>query len=328
VIDKYFLKNACEIEVINFGTRNGHGDETIEKLLRLENQSLAIRISRFDGEQDELKLQNSSVLLFDSPENFKASQSRINFQPGQLHRLHHLVYIHDATIEDLQIQFSEKHMIDNIDFLVNETRNSIEIATAFMFSFVACWKNQFKVVNRFTRQQNRWENSKFFVEKFSNFYNCPLKTNVAFPDFPQFVRALNYAGNNSRNHDNQSIMFFQGPLDFSLMNQSNSYVSSIDLLNICSPPGEVYGDYEKMFLPFDSLTWIAVAVTVIVGTTGILVIKMTAPEIQRVFFGSNNRSPLMNFIDVLLNGGQNTNLIENAPRVFLMTFIFWSLIFR
>jgi hypothetical protein len=238
-----------------------------------------------------------------------------------------LVYIHDATIEDLEIPFTIDHMIDNIDFLVNDTRNSIDIATAFIFSSDECYENQFEVVNRFT--SHRWESSKFFVEKFNNFYGCPLNNYI---EYPQFKEALNYESQTYEWNENitgtyKEIMFYQG-LNTHKMNQSNFYVTNINSLHIYTPPGEVYGDYEKMFLPFDTSTWIAIGITIVVAIAAILIIKIKPPEIQKIFFGSNNRSPLMNFVDILLNGGQNTNLIENAPRVFLMTFFFWSLIFR
>jgi hypothetical protein len=36
----------------------------------------------------------------------------------------------------------------------------------------------------------------------------------------------------------------------------------------------------------------------------------------------------MEFISIMINGSQTRNVIENVPRIFLLTFIFWSLIFR
>jgi hypothetical protein len=94
------------------------------------------------------------------------------------------------------------------------------------------------------------------------------------------------------------------------------------------PPGELYGDYEKMLLPFDLSTWIAISLSFFVSFFAILAIKWLSPNNQELYFGMNNRSPLMNFVSIMINGSQTNNLIENVPRIFLMTFMFWSLIFR
>jgi hypothetical protein len=153
MIDEYFAKYVYEIEIISFGTRHGQAEETIEKLLRFGIPSMPMRITRDARENpqlDEFKLNNSSILLFDSPENFKQMKNRIKFQHGYLVTHPHLVYFPNATIDDIQTPFNENSLIDNIDFLVNETHNSIELATAFLFTPDVCYKNQFKVINCFT----------------------------------------------------------------------------------------------------------------------------------------------------------------------------------
>jgi hypothetical protein len=108
----------------------------------------------------------------------------------------------------------------------------------------------------------------------------------------------------------------------------NYHTVDIQARKIYIPPGELYGEYEKMLLPFDTSTWIAIVMTIVMSILTILAIKLKDRLIQAVIFGRNNRSPLMNFINIVLNGGQHTTLMENVPRIFLMTLIFWSLIFR
>jgi hypothetical protein len=106
------------------------------------------------------------------------------------------------------------------------------------------------------------------------------------------------------------------------------YLVDIQPRKIYIPPGELYGDFEKMLLPFDTPTWIAIISLILVTIVAILIIKLKSPKLQEVIFGTNNRSPLMNFISIVLNGGQPNTMVENAPRILLMTFIFWTLIFR
>jgi hypothetical protein len=105
-------------------------------------------------------------------------------------------------------------------------------------------------------------------------------------------------------------------------------VFEIDAKKIFIPPGELYDDYEKMFLPFDDGAWIAIGVTVVGTLAAILVMKMFSWRVQGIIFGRNNRSPTMNFISILINGSQHTSLVENSSRLLLMTFMIWSLIIR
>jgi hypothetical protein len=331
IIDEYFAKNVHEIEVINFGVRNGRGDETIGRLLRLGNQRMPMKVIRDVGEQfesDEYKLNTSSIVLFDSPENFNRTQHRIVFQHGYLISHPHLVHIHNAEIEDIQVVAHKNYTIDKMIFLVHETLHSIQLATSYMFTPEACHENQFKVINRFTRGQKRWENSNFFVEKYRNFYKCQV-------DFPEptigLSRELNYSHTSnpidSRTLLNETITYYIQFLGNEMF-QVSSYVFHIESRKIVIPPGELYGDYEKMFFPFDNATWVAIGVTIFLAIFTILVVKLRPLKIQEIVFGRNNRSPLMNFISILINGSQHRTMVENGPRICLAIFLFWSLIFR
>jgi hypothetical protein len=325
VIDKYFAENVHEVEIISFGIKNGKAERTIEKILRLSIQSIPIRVTRNARENlqsDEYKLKNPSILLFDSPENFNQTQQRIVFQSGSTSHPH-LVYVPHATLNDVKVVSDKNHTIHKSIFLVNEMRESIELATAFMFTPDACYTNQFKVINRFT-PKNKWENSNFFVEKYSNFYGC----NVAEQN-EIFKKILNYTDwQYFKSLPENPIWIAFAPLHYTLFSTHDTYVVMFDSQKIYIPPGEVHGDYEKMFLPFDAFTWIAIGMTIFMPVSAILVIKWISPNNQEIYFGRNNRSPLMNFISILLNGSQARTVAGNAPRIFFLTFIFWSLIFR
>jgi hypothetical protein len=332
MIDEYFAKNVHEIEVINFGVRNGRGEETIERLLRLGNERMPMKVIRDASkhlESDEYKLNESSIALFDSPENFNQTQHRIVFQQDDLFSHPHLVHIQNAEIEDIQVVAHKNFTIDKTTFLVHETLHSIQLVTSFMFTPEACHKNQFKVINRFTRGERRWENSKFYVEKYRNFYGCQL---IEYPD-TTIVSLSGYLNYTSMPVDISlfsidNFTFFMHYFSSKMMTQFSTYVFNIEYQKILIPPGEVYGGYEKMFLPFENATWLAMALTVTTAILTILVVKLRPLKIQEVVFGRNNRSPLMNFVSILINGGQHTTIVETAPRICSMMAVFWSLIFR
>jgi hypothetical protein len=324
VIDEYFAKNVYEVEIISFGMRNGKAEEAIERLLRFGIQSMPMRVTSNvrDNPLSEYELSKPSILLFDSTENFNRTQPHIVFQRGVTSHPH-LVYVPNATIDDIQVVSDKNHSIHKSIFLVNEVRDSIELATAFMFTPDACHTNQYKVINRFTRK-NKWENSKFFLEKYSNFYGCTL--NVDHDQKP-LCDTLNFTQKIVPTNET-SISFYVTDLSFKMLKNFNTHVLHIDSQKIFIPPGEIYGDYEKMFLPFDLSTWIAIGLTIFGSSTTILLIQWISPKNQEIYFGRNNPSPLMEFISILLNGSQARKVIENAPRIFFLTFIFWSLIFR
>jgi hypothetical protein len=330
VIDEYFAQNVFEIEVVIFGKDHGQAEKIIEKLLRLEISTIPMKISKTTGEHsaDKLKLDKPSILLFDSPENFRKNKHRIVFQHGQVVFHPHLVYIPNATMDDIQVVANRNYTIDKTIFLVNETRDSIELATSFMFTPDACHRNQFKVINRFTRHRKQWENSNFFLEKYKNFYGCPL--DFGLNNKTTFEKELNYtvklSGKEVFVNDTMTYSVIKILTHKSLV--AGSFIVEMNPRKIYIPPGELYGDYEKMLLPFDRFTWIAIAMTTLVSILTILAIKLKPPEIQNVVFGEGNRSPLMNFISILINGPQHGNLRQNAPRIWLLTFLFWSMIFR
>jgi hypothetical protein len=332
LVNEYFANNVHEIEIINFGVRYGQGEETIEKIMRLGNQRMPMKVTRDIRKQlelDEYKLNTSSVLLFDSPENFNQTQHRIVFQHGNIISYPHLVHIHNAEMEDIQVVAYKNFTIDKTNFLTHETLHSIQLTTSFMFTPEACYKNQFKVINRFTRGQKRWENSNFYKEKYMNLYKCE----VEFPDdnVIALTHELNFTTKRINISDillNETFSFYLKYLSVTSAYEFTSYMIHIESRKIVVPPGEVYDDYEKVFLPFDNATWISIAVTIGVAILTILLVALKSPEIQEVIFGRNNRSPLMNFISILLNGDQPRTMMENAPRIFLLVFLFWSMIFR
>jgi hypothetical protein len=326
VINEYYADTVHEVEVINFGMSNGQSEKTIETLLKLGSSTISMKITKHAREHPqtrEYELKLPSILLFDSPEHFNMMQKRIVFQSGQVVNNPHIVYIYNATFEDIQVVSDKNFTIDRTIFLVNENQNSMELATVFMYTADACELNQFKVINRFERQQNRWESTNFFVEKYNNFYGCLLASQDKV-----FRGILNFT-NKAVNHDKMELdvwfEFFLIPLEFL---ETSTYVTIIEPLRIYIPPGELYGDYEKMILPFNTSAWIGITVMILLTASAIVAVKLFLPTNQELYFGRNVRSPLINFISIMINGSQHGLITENAPRILLMTFVFCSLILR
>jgi hypothetical protein len=328
VINEYFAIENCEIDVIKFGGRFGRAEETIEEIYELGNLKASLKL--FDDVKENLnrlQLKTSSVLLFDSPENFEEFQGKITWQTSKVKRHRHLVYIHGALLENLETVRRQNFTIDQVGFLINETPQSIELVTAFMFTAEKCRENQFKVINRFGRRDMAWEGSKFFVEKYANFFQCGVQIELVSrsPWQRLLAAAFNYTAVHGTAFDEMAFAFNEFDSD-----QVDKYHSilSYEANNILIPPGELYSSYEKMLLPFDDGAWIAIAVTIFGSLGFILALKLTPANVQTLIFGRRNSSPFMNFVSILFNGSQSMLLVENSPRIILMVFLFWSLVIR
>jgi hypothetical protein len=337
IINDYHAKTFHEVVIINFGLKFGPAEKTIDELLKLGTSTVPMKICRDVRKKPSEKylLTKPSVLLFDSPENFNQTYARIIFQSGQLSHPH-IVYILKATIKDIQVAANKKLTIDKTVFLVEETRHSISLATAFMFTQEACHTNQFKVINRYTRGRKKWEKLDFFVEKFKNFYGCTMKIEAdllmdeLMPLYSTFASELNFTIEpvNQEIEATEEIIIFFAPAQDVMIPSITFYTTDIEFKKIYIPPGEIYGDFEKMLLPFDRSTWIAMGVMIAAGVLTIIAIMLRPRAIQNIIFGRNIGSPLMNFISILLNGDQPRTSRGNVSRILLIAFMFWCLVFR
>jgi hypothetical protein len=336
IIDAHFAKNVEDIQIINFGRKNGVGDKSIEKLFNLKNQSTPMKIFRNNRKYSKnmwLQVATSSIMFFDSPEDFHRVRYQIVFQHRDKAKLNqYIVFVHGAGIETIRAE--NRFQINRVIYLIETDQDSIDLVTAFQFTPYFCWQNQFRVINRFTRKRMRWDNSSFFVEKFSNFHGCNMlfeKSNREF--YPWLYQAFSQVLNFKIVEKNivsvyDTVLFKFGYAFWLDKTDPNFQVTHIEQRKLFVPPGELYGDYEKMFLPFDTSTLIGICVLALFASSAILTMKLMSRSLQDRVFGSNTRSPLMNVINILLNGGQHGTMLESAPRIVLATFLFWSMIIR
>jgi hypothetical protein len=341
IIDHHASKKNRGIEIFSFGKTNGDGERMLERLFQLENSSVTIRNikdKRRNRNVERIIIGITSVLIFDSLENFFRTLQGV-FLSRRIYNLSHYVfYIPEIGIEDIEPFFREIEMAPRIYALVNETPQSIDLATSFYYKPGSCFKNHWEIVNRFVKDGKRWEGSTFFEEKERNWHKCPMKLQYYEGKyetelFSIFAKYLNFTPEKTyrKTVDLSSFYFSLSRGITSVLAKENFHQMKFmhfEQSKIFIPPGELYGDYEKMLLPFDTLTWIGIVLTIVGGAMVILFIKCLSPSNQELYFGRNNRSPMMNFISIILNGNQSDNLVESLPRMLLMLFIVWCLIFR
>jgi hypothetical protein len=219
-----------------------------------------------------------------------------------------------------------------------------------MFEPEKCRQPQYKVINRFSINNMKWDNETFLSEKYGNFHGCSLNVGVySDPKNAQktlntsttdkvvniFAESLKFHPNftlvNSNPFENPvfdlfNVVEYQDSGSFKYHDYSPALYS--DYLTLTVPAGEPYTQLEKMFLMFDKATWICIGATLAGTLLVIQVINYMSVQVQNFVFGRDIRSPMLNVANVFLNGGQMRVPGRNFARFMLMMFIIWSLIIR
>lgn len=343
ILKKYHVNKT--VDLISFGIES---ERFSNDLLRLNGGAVVIR-----NKKKSNTLNASSVLLFDSPHNFKEFTLNMTWQGHKEKRFKHIVHIHRATISDIDNGNGHNGFhIDNVNFLVNESEESIELATAFMFSNASCRHKEFKIINRFNRKLNNWENSTFYPNKYRNLHNCTLAmaspeekwttgTEIASIIYEELSGNMNYQLNQAFLtsaifqkvvHGIHSFEQFD-ILDLERINGYKApYILSVTMLTergtLTVPPGESYTPLERMMLPFQDELWIAIIITLSLGFIIIQVINRSPEYMRRFIFGRIVETPTMNLAANFLIGSQYKLPGRNFARFLLMLFILWCLIIR
>ena len=203
IIEKHFATpNANwqgKVNIHWFGKETSEIMAIIEKLFKIKSSTTSIKVTKQDlsKEEKEFDLGESSIVFFDSVQSFKANALNIKWVSNPRQRTQHMVYGSGLTESDVIKTFPDGFLIDNVNFLMNETKNSIELVATFMFTEddttddtevytevytgeytedtdIICRKLQLKTINRYNMNVSRWEKSIFYPKKYENFYGCAL----------------------------------------------------------------------------------------------------------------------------------------------------------
>lgn len=137
ILSKYFSRQGNGVDIVHFGNNSGPGVDIITKLLRIEpifpcNLTLIYSFN----ETTEFKM--PTIAIFDSVEIFKRFNESIYWQTKPLYRLKHLVYIHNSSSNDIIENIQDGFTFDSVNFLTNESNDSIDLMSLFMFTEEKC----------------------------------------------------------------------------------------------------------------------------------------------------------------------------------------------
>lgn len=337
VLREFFAVNSPKIDVVYASdNKNSDSENLIGNILKNKDDTLTFKLTKHKNFNLTLKLNTSSIVVFDSVESFRKICNLIEWQTNPIKRHQHLVHIQDASLSDLE-RIQDGFSIDTVNFLMSgmletfsEKEKSIELVSSFMFTPQACRKNQYKTINKFDISLRKWESSNFYPNKYRNFHQCQIKAECYLHDtmeiFSKLVNATLIL-----NPENQTV-------DFNVLHKRLNYMATNDTavgytfmfstIAFLIPPGELYTALEKMFLPFEIEVWFAIIATVSIGLAVIQVINFCDEKVQHFVFGRNVTNPTMNMIDIFLNGSQVQTAGRNFARFIFTMFVFWCLIIR
>lgn len=333
ILNDFFAKVSPKIDVVHVsGKQSFETEKLISQVLKSKNDSLTFKvIKQHSNDNSKLKLNSSSIIIFDSNEIFKKSSDKIDWQTDSKVQHKHLVHIQDAKLYDLEIIKSQNFSIDNVNFIMHEP---IELVSSFMFSQQTCRKNQFVSINRFNKSSMEWETPNFYPNKYRNLHKCRLyyfqrDINAKDSVFGTFARLVNSTPIN--NERSQSDFIVKGTESFEIIRNQTTvfgYIYLFSKLLFFIPPGELYTPFEKMFLPFEFEVWIAIAITLSSGFVIIQVVNCADSKVRKFVFGRTVQSPTMNFFEIILNGSQVRTAGRNFARFIFTLFVLWCLVIR
>lgn len=343
LIQEYFVKHSPKIDLICFGEKTSQSYAKVDEISTNFNGSIVMQMSRGSENMYKSKINSSSLLLFDSIENFKNEVKQITWQTRKDLRNKHLILIHNASKSDIARNLPDAFSIDCVNFLVNANENSSELVTSYAFTSNACKTNQLKIINRFERSIMRWKNSDFYPEKYKNFFGCLLwvgidKIRGTQAYLNDITKALSVSYNfkfrlksvdlYNGKADEHKVDLIEDIIGIPDSHFVNGVTYTSEELHFVVPPGELYTPLEKMFLMFELELWIAIIVTIFIIITAIKVINLASLDVQNFVYGRSIRTPMQNLVDIILNGGQNRVPGRNFARFLLIMLIIWSLIIR
>jgi len=94
------------------------------------------------------------------------------------------------------------------------------------------------------------------------------------------------------------------------------------------PQGELYTEWEKLFLAFDLATWLLIVLTFAASFIAIFIINFAKQFVKNFVFGRQVTTPSLNVLKIFFGLGQTVLPRRNFARFLLALFTIWTLIIR
>lgn len=361
VINDFYSASNVNFDIVIYDDEFKTFDNIIEQLFKRNSNLSPFRVVKIVQENSwDPNLHQSAILLFGSFELLEKFNSEVKFSNTYAKMFNLLTYCRGATMTNL-LGINKTSVITHQSFLI-EDRARIDLVTFVMFTPHACNRHQLIKVNRYSKTSSSWATKEFFPKNFDKFHGCELvigvnhqapalayelhpngsfdkvwgynaiiiqniaeKLNFTITYNPYFYLNESYLNSTMTN----DYRMFSAPLQVIARGGtfiSETYFTTSSMFMI--PPGRLYSSFEKMFLPFDAETWIAIVALYSIGLIVIIVIKNSSKKIQNFVFGDKVTTPILNLLINSFGGVQSVLPRFNFSRYILTLFVLFSLIMR
>jgi hypothetical protein len=366
VIHKLFVENAMrfEIAVIKENSRSFY--DFYNGLLAQIKELNSYKLSTFElDKMEKIGIFTSTVFLIESCNTFVALHHRAVLLNSFSEKLKFLTYIYNCSVNILQDYIDQmiptKIMsywpgtLEMFEFQLINDGDHLHLTTVEWFTEAACNFPQLNVLNSFNKFTKKWEKNWGNYQKFKDFYRCELGIGIrtdqqsscfGFVDpnkteatglIPDLFRISSHLHNFERKEIglgdravNVTVFFLPLRLtsltDENWMHATSTFMEIRDI--IITTPGELYTSYEKLWLPFDNMTWTLLLSTFLIAFASIIIIKKLPEIIQKRVFGEKIQNPALNVITTFFGITQNKLPMHSIPRFILINFVLFCLIFR
>lgn len=272
-----------------------------------------------------------------------------------------VVITRDPATNDIESVF--KAFWDKFIFNVNMIVKAKSAPKASLFTFLPftgglCGNVTPIRINEFNGEAAQWKSDVFFTKKFKNLQKCAIRVG-SFHSPPEtiitslangskvpsgttidiikgFATALNFSiefkaieaftSNFSKNIDIQAGT--NSLQESRMLILSETRLLFINQIILVIPPALLIGPIEKLFLPFDFYTWIALLLTLVLACVVVSVVLLSSTKYRTLIIGRHAKHDYLNIWNILLGGGQSLVPEGNFARFLLMSFVLLCLVIR
>jgi hypothetical protein len=116
------------------------------------------------------------------------------------------------------------------------------------------------------------------------------------------------------------------PIRLKYFDATTPYADNQDIFII--PPPKDLTSFEKLFLPFQIISWGMIAMCFVVGSFVIWIVGKTPAKVRRIVFGDDNHHPQFNLFKAFIGESHQILPMNTFARFLLALFMIYSLLIR
>jgi len=349
IAEEFYVKNQIQFDFVAVSEDSRRFDQLICHLLAENETESSHRLSSFSSNiRGFFALDNSAIILSFSCQdlafvNFFFFLSNLFTQDFKF-----LIYVEDCKLDLLENNINHfiknlqltihKGSIEQYEYLLINDGDFLYLATVEWFTKVACNQVQLKVLNSFNKITQKWTNKLENYEKFQDFHGCNLRmwippdskfTGLAPHVFIDISQKYNFKPKFQAKDEEAEVcfnVFRLGPDMYWTVHFTSSFMEIRDIILVT--PGDLYSPYEKLWLPFDDLTWKLLLSTFFVAFIIIFLVNQLKKSVQDIVYGVNVHKPALNVLSAFFGIAQYKVPRKYFSRCLFIIFVYFCLIFR